>query len=256
LSPPPGWPRECEVWFTLPSGAYWATPAWDEGFARVPLWWAIVPLAGLGVTLHFVQRPKGSTRPACRACGYDLAGNSSGRCPECLEAVSGRSTSGRRSVTLTRFLLIVLWHWTVLPGAQGLLARVPGLGEGERHWLTPPRFTVMSVVDYLLLPACSAALTIILCVGGWLGWAVFRWAAPRHERVVGRYVDVWWRACLWGIPAMAGVCAATAIVSRDRATALESVALWAVVAPVLVFLVQTKALRVFGKSQTRDAERV
>ena len=62
---------------------------WDEGdffgspFAelRVSYW----PLAVLLATYPVIALVRGRRKVpgACRACGYDLTGNVSGRCPEC-----------------------------------------------------------------------------------------------------------------------------------------------------------------------------
>jgi hypothetical protein len=51
----------------------------------VPLWMLLLPTAVATVFLFWCDRrpPKGH----CQACGYDLAGNTSGVCPECGERI-------------------------------------------------------------------------------------------------------------------------------------------------------------------------
>ena len=72
-----------------PRGMRW----WPEfGGARsgtrvcMPLWVVLMPALALAILAWRRGRvPSG----ACRACGYDLTGNVSGRCPECGRSVLG-----------------------------------------------------------------------------------------------------------------------------------------------------------------------
>jgi hypothetical protein len=73
-----------------------ALPTWV--WIGVPLWCIIVPIAiptslawrrDLRIALVRRRRMKG----LCVACGYNLTGNTSGRCPEC-GATSGSSSAG------------------------------------------------------------------------------------------------------------------------------------------------------------------
>lgn len=50
-------------------------------YAAVPLW---IPLglAGAAAAFFWTRRPR-AAEGACTACGYDLTGNVTGRCPEC-----------------------------------------------------------------------------------------------------------------------------------------------------------------------------
>ncbi len=53
--------------------------------AAVPLW---LPLGLLGIPTALLWWLDGPPRPGhCQNCGYNLTGNTSGRCPECGERV-------------------------------------------------------------------------------------------------------------------------------------------------------------------------
>gem|GEM_PF-7012270 len=70
-----------------PMNVRWWAPSWLPNKRirtsyfqlSIPLWIPIVAFAALA----FYLRPPRPKPGACRACGYDLRGNTSGRCPEC-----------------------------------------------------------------------------------------------------------------------------------------------------------------------------
>ncbi|MEW6253162.1 MAG: hypothetical protein AB1716_21195 [Planctomycetota bacterium] len=75
----PGWSIESDG-FDASRLAEWSEIGQES--VVVPLW---IPLALVGVpTVWCWWRPnRRPCAPGCRACGYDLTGNVSGRCPEC-----------------------------------------------------------------------------------------------------------------------------------------------------------------------------
>ncbi len=59
-----------------------------------PLWCATLPLAIATALLWYADRkriPPGH----CRRCGYNLQGNTSGKCPECGEPLAASTATGR-----------------------------------------------------------------------------------------------------------------------------------------------------------------
>ena len=73
--------------------------AWDSFFGGVPLffWWGIAlpsALAGafaMSVWGRSIDRAKRSRLGHCPCCNYNLAGNTSGTCPECGTPIGERS---------------------------------------------------------------------------------------------------------------------------------------------------------------------
>ena len=65
---------------------------WSWQYAFGPddpfVWLATVALAGRVALWRYRRRAVPPGR--CRSCGYDLTGNTSGRCPECGTAIGGR----------------------------------------------------------------------------------------------------------------------------------------------------------------------
>lgn len=61
----------------------------EETFLVVPHWFLFIFFAALPTAFYFVSNRHRSIegRNRCRACGYDLTGNTSGVCPECGAAV-------------------------------------------------------------------------------------------------------------------------------------------------------------------------
>jgi hypothetical protein len=88
--PHSGWVVSQQVW-----RRYGAIVSLEPGAVYCPLW---IP-ALLGVVLLFVSRRH--RRPqmpeSCTCCGYCLAGNVSGRCPECGHEVRAEGTEPGRS---------------------------------------------------------------------------------------------------------------------------------------------------------------
>jgi hypothetical protein len=83
---PPGWELmpcdEEENWRRLQSVAipeFQILPTYS--YIRVPLWMPCILI--LGALLRLWQVHHSFPPPACRRCGYDLRGNTSGVCPEC-----------------------------------------------------------------------------------------------------------------------------------------------------------------------------
>ena len=89
-------PRGVVMWYAMPPGERFRT--WsafgirhtNDGFGRrsAPLWYALAPVAISTVWLWRLDRRRPAPG-ACR-CGYDLTGNTSGRCPECGNALKRR----------------------------------------------------------------------------------------------------------------------------------------------------------------------
>jgi len=84
-----------------PVGPYFQAPLWVEhtrGGVRgllVPYWSILLPiLAACGWLLR--PRPK-LAEYACSACGYNLRGNQSGKCPECGAVISDAGLSPAES---------------------------------------------------------------------------------------------------------------------------------------------------------------
>ncbi len=65
-----------------PAGGAGVYLAPDPDRAALPLDGAAA-FAAAATTVLFWRRPRRSIFPRCADCGYDLAGNTSGRCPEC-----------------------------------------------------------------------------------------------------------------------------------------------------------------------------
>jgi hypothetical protein len=55
----------------------------NDRYAEIPMWAvALLPLTA-GVMIRWLLRDAAAPRSHCVNCGYDLAGNTSGVCPEC-----------------------------------------------------------------------------------------------------------------------------------------------------------------------------
>ncbi len=63
-------------------------PAWDF---RLPFW-LLTPCCVIPTGVLFYLDRKRPPRGHCRSCGYNLTGNTSGRCPECGSAVEARTS--------------------------------------------------------------------------------------------------------------------------------------------------------------------
>ena len=69
-------------WWTtrwLPKAVHYGT---EGGTITVPMWIPVVATVSLALGLHLFTRRQ-LKRGFCPACGYNLTGNVSGRCPEC-----------------------------------------------------------------------------------------------------------------------------------------------------------------------------
>lgn len=234
-------------------------------YACVPLWMPLAALLVPTVLLHCIDRCRVPPH-CCVHCGYDLTGNVTGRCSECgavratdarpsqrrwrhwlrggvrclAAAACGRTPSGSSVATWTRLMLIVLWHWVAIPGTQGLLFRIFSPSSHETDWSTTPTFSLGRVVDYLLIPISSSALAMMLLLEGAFCWLVFRRFTPRKDATPGPYMLSWWRTCLWGTAAVPVLCLTIGVLSGDRDTAMGSVALWVLLAPVLLSCAEAK----------------
>lgn len=65
----------------------------ETTYISVPLWCFALPL--FAMTTWFVWRDRRYARGCCQACGYDLRGCTSGKCPECGEAHTEGSAMNR-----------------------------------------------------------------------------------------------------------------------------------------------------------------
>jgi hypothetical protein len=77
-----------------PRWMWWGSHTWITGYSvvRIPLWVAAVATGGCVAALRFVGTD-GGAQNTCTRCGYDLAGNALGCCPECGEGA--QATLGR-----------------------------------------------------------------------------------------------------------------------------------------------------------------
>lgn len=79
-----------------PYGAYWRMWWWDGGIApgilaaEFPVWVVAAVCGASAITVWSLRRRRRSAPGCCVHCGYDLTGNTSGRCPECGCAVAER----------------------------------------------------------------------------------------------------------------------------------------------------------------------
>ena len=82
--------HESSLHIRWPSFERFSMPPFSFWFVTLPLW---IPFVLVAVPTAFLfyrdRRRAGPSR--CRACGYDLTGNVSGRCPECGAAMKGNS---------------------------------------------------------------------------------------------------------------------------------------------------------------------
>jgi hypothetical protein len=228
-------------------------------FACLPLWMPLAVLLLPTLLLHLMD-PKRIPASHCQACGYNLAGNVSGRCPECGAAVPatptrpprtwrqwawagarftanaarGRTAVHEKAATWIRLMLILFWHWTAIPATQGIVYRMLPGRRDSTDWLIPPIFDVGAYVDHLLLPITSSALAMLLLGEGVACGLVFRWLRPCGKATFSAFILAWCWACLWGTLVLPAVSVVVAVLSRNRGLAMQSVALWIVLAPVLV----------------------
>jgi uncharacterized RDD family membrane protein YckC len=61
---------------------------WGDGWARTKVIWR----------KHAFKAPFDQRGTRCTGCGYDLTGNTSGRCPECFTPVPARATTARSGI--------------------------------------------------------------------------------------------------------------------------------------------------------------
>ncbi|HEY8746789.1 MAG TPA: hypothetical protein VIM11_02365 [Tepidisphaeraceae bacterium] len=82
-------PGRLEHWIFTPWDGKWY---WEGG---VSLWVvaAVCAVAGMGSRIVAARTPAQGRVGFCRSCGYDLACNTSGVCPECGTAVAGKVTT-------------------------------------------------------------------------------------------------------------------------------------------------------------------
>ncbi len=87
---PMGWvPEQFHWWPRVDVVDRWNDPTvqYRHSALCIPLWMPLLPLAiCTGILWYRDRRPP---RGHCQRCGYDLAGNESGVCPECGEVVKG-----------------------------------------------------------------------------------------------------------------------------------------------------------------------
>ncbi|MHC4081930.1 MAG: hypothetical protein ACYS15_02070 [Planctomycetota bacterium] len=112
-------------------------------YSSAPL--ALVPVASVWLValwIHTFHRFPASARETCPCCGYDLAGNDSGTCPECgADPIARCETQERRARprTATVLLLIAL---LATPSTIAALKVAPHV-QSRRQWGKPARHHVV-----------------------------------------------------------------------------------------------------------------
>ena len=83
---------ELHVFYWVQEFATWITPqaVSDSGFYLIDAAFdgLVIALPGIIVAVLIAATGRHPAPNRCRACGYDLTGNVSGKCPECGEASS------------------------------------------------------------------------------------------------------------------------------------------------------------------------
>ena len=79
---PNGWRFDVPIFMQHPAALFWPHrhAFWGGTLLSFPLW---IPLALLAASIAYGSFKLRRQAPGACACGYDLRGNMSGRCPEC-----------------------------------------------------------------------------------------------------------------------------------------------------------------------------
>lgn len=143
--------------------------------------------------------------------------------------LSRRERHGWRA-TMIRALLIIVWHWTILP-LSVLFWEWRGQGGGAISWEAISG-GFLSLLQY---PSSMVLLSYLLCEG-LLSWAFFRVLARRLQSPFSLFIRYWWLLCLWGALALPAAAAALGQASLIDDGGAVLVLVWAactIVAPGL-----------------------
>ncbi len=135
----------------------------DVHFVRIPLWMLLLLFATYPVVVttrsRFV-RWRRRRNGHCRHCGYDLTGDTTGRCPECGIAIEAAVAPARRRPWLAP-IRVVEWcrHWRMLIGVIGLSAAA---GVAASRWVLDPLVAAVPAVAFIV-PLLSALWLVRSC---------------------------------------------------------------------------------------------
>ena len=177
-----------------PVGYQW--PWWNFGASgwwtlRLPLWIPYLALLTLSLLLWRIGRPRRFRAGHCQSCGYDLTGNTSGRCPECgssTAAMDNGAQAGTQGPIRARgpggvfrwalsasFVLIVMMPVCIPFGIQRGLTGAENLGNFVKY----EALAALVVAIGCFFVGCATALvspasetgTRLVRAGGGLGTA-------------------------------------------------------------------------------------
>ncbi len=108
---PPSWPSQLHHWDGGIAGPWHPPPGWVWSFDYhviagytafqfgIPLWVPFLILAVPSAWLFWSDHRRRKRAGHCEKCGYDLTGNTSGKCPECGGPADGSATTEKAAST-------------------------------------------------------------------------------------------------------------------------------------------------------------
>jgi len=131
-----------------------------------------------------------------------------------------------RNAPVIQFLLIVAWHWTLVPATMEFVDWWLGYGASISGVPVPTPFDLDRALQQLVHPLLHCLLVMMVLVEALFSTIAFRILTRRRPADRALFIRLWWRVCLWGALVLPAGTFVVAVVSGDWGLAIRVPLLW------------------------------